>query len=881
MILRERYALTPLGQGGQGQVFLARDLRIEGVERVAKRLPLDGGDPGAHPEVQALRLQLLGLPRLVEAFSDNGSMWIVRDLVKGTSLDELRVNQGGRFSREVIVDLAGKIGRILEGLHAAGLVAIDVKPANFVRTVDARVVLIDAGSVTPSGSRPNNVTGTLGFVAPEVATGAALTPAADLFGLAETIVWMQTGGVLAPDPTAASLGSVGFLGRAGLVALADALRADPSARPSLRQLLDALVDQPAEMCGSCGQEVSPGKAFCGHCRAPVTGESIPTLVASVPSGPQLRLATETRRPRTLAAAIERRSQGGKATPPEVARLWVLAERLALVDGFESLIAVDRANIDSYDHQRTAALRILREFRGSGVLADEVGLGKTIEAGIVLNELLARDLASRVLVLAPPHLTSKWGLELSTKFNDSSFVVCGGPGNWGAPRLIASHQQAVRQWFGGADRHSGTDWRRILSSGRDPYRCVCSCQCTEFAPRPDSNCERCAALSMSGLRSDVPEYDVVIVDEAHHAYRTDGTLKRLGEFVAGLKRRYLLLLTATPVRHDIRELFQLISLVRPGEFKSLRDFEARVADPLHADSSRQAAISRLSNVLSHVMVRQRRRDIRIPWPSKQVYRQVVQLRPEDRRLRDETLAAARATRGMRSRELAVAAYSSPQAAAARLRTAVPTSGSKVERLARVLASRSSEKVIVFCAVKETMDAVAAGASGTGRPVLVYQGDKLKKLEVVRRFRDTAAAVLVADRSLSEGSDLQFAHILVVFDVPWNPYDLEQMVGRVYRIGQTSTVEIHPIVSDDGADLELWELYEHSLQMFDRQVGELDAILSELSDDFDFTGEVSSAIVSSHSRVELRGLFAGLRKAIDEALADMQAEERFLESMGLLW
>ena len=424
------------------------------------------------------------------------------------------------------------------------------------------------------------------------------------------------------------------------------------------------------------------------------------------SGPPLRLATEIRRPRTLAAAIERRSQTGKATPPDIAKLWSLAERLAVVDGFESLIAVDRANIDSYDHQRTAALRILREFRGSGVLADEVGLGKTIEAGIVLNELLARDLATRVLVLTPPHLTTKWGLELATKFNDPSFIVCGGPGNWGAPRLIASHQQAVLRWFvGGTREHAGTDPSRLGTRG-NRYACVCSCGCSRSAPKPYSKCDQCAALSQRRLRPDVPEYDVVIVDEAHHAYRHDGTLKRLGELIAGIRRRYLLLLTATPVRHDIRELYQLISLVRPGEFKSLRDFEARVADPLQADSSRQAAVSRLNTVLSHVMVRQRRSDIRIPWPAKQVYRQVVPLSLEDRRIRDEALSAARTGQALRARELAVAAYSSPQAAAVRLRAAAPASGSKVERLIRVLGSRPAEKMIVFCALKETMDAVVS-------------------------------------------------------------------------------------------------------------------------------------------------------------------------------
>ena len=146
---------------------------------------------------------------------------------------------------------------------------------------------------------------------------------------------------------------------------------------------------------------------------------------------------------TLAAAIESRARAGTLMDPSLATVWRTAEELATVDGFDRLIALDRAHIDSYKHQEQAALRLLREFRGSGVLADEVGLGKTIEAGIVLNELLARDLARRILVITPPHLASKWALELATKFGDSSFVVCSGPSNWGASRLIASHQQAVR------------------------------------------------------------------------------------------------------------------------------------------------------------------------------------------------------------------------------------------------------------------------------------------------------------------------------------------------------------------------------------------------------------------------------------------------------
>ncbi len=271
-------------------------------------------------------------------------------------------------------------------------------------------------------------------------------------------------------------------------------------------------------------------------------------------------------------------------PPSIATLWEEAERLAVIDGFDRLIALDRTSIDSFKHQEIAALRILREFRGSRVLADEVGLGKTIEAGIVLNELLARDLAGRVLILAPPHLTSKWALELATKFNDTSFVVCSGPDNWRKPRLIASYRQSVLRWFERSHASYGTDWRRI-TTGSNPYLCVCACGCRRHTPGRYSKCDKCEN-STRNLRSDLPEYDVVIVDEAHHLYGTDGALTSLGQLVSQLRRRYLILLTATPVRRDTRELYQLISLVRPGEFKNLGDFEARVARPLMATSSRK-------------------------------------------------------------------------------------------------------------------------------------------------------------------------------------------------------------------------------------------------------------------------------------------------------
>ncbi len=107
----------------------------------------------------------------------------------------------------------------------------------------------------------------------------------------------------------------------------------------------------------------------------------------------------------------------------------------------------------------------------------------------------------------------------------------------------------------------------------------------------------------------------------------------------------------------------------------------------------------------------------------------------------------------------------------------------------------------------------------------------------------------------------------------------MVGRLYRIGQRFPVEIHAIVSADGLDFELFELYDKALRMFDRQVGELDAILGQLDDDFDFASEVWDAISTSRTTTEIHAKFATLHTAIDRALKELQDEEDYLRGMGL--
>ncbi len=109
--------------------------------------------------------------------------------------------------------------------------------------------------------------------------------------------------------------------------------------------------------------------------------------------------------RALQVFMERMQQ-----PPDSAQWFALrraAERLALVPGFDSLITLDSNTIKELPHQIDVALRVLRQMGGRAILADEVGLGKTIEAGIVLKELAVRGLARRILILTPAALVDQW------------------------------------------------------------------------------------------------------------------------------------------------------------------------------------------------------------------------------------------------------------------------------------------------------------------------------------------------------------------------------------------------------------------------------------------------------------------------------------------
>ena len=197
----------------------------------------------------------------------------------------------------------------------------------------------------------------------------------------------------------------------------------------------------------------------------------------------------------------------------------------------------------FDYQLRAASVVLKQMSGRAILADEVGLGKTIEAGIVITELRQRGFAPNVLVLAPTGLVAQWGEELERKFGCPTVVASRDGWRTAGVVLEGSLPSETPMDVSLSDELEAVVIASLATARRDPLR------------------SRLSSL----------DWDLVVVDEAHRI-RNPRTASSL--LVRSLRSRYLLLLTATPVENRLDDLFQLVSLVRPGHLGTAADFRRR-------------------------------------------------------------------------------------------------------------------------------------------------------------------------------------------------------------------------------------------------------------------------------------------------------------------
>jgi superfamily II DNA or RNA helicase len=605
--------------------------------------------------------------------------------------------------------------------------------------------------------------------------------------------------------------------------LRTAQRAVPKAAPkAAANAATKAVMQPAR--GAPAQPAVPAAPGAATQPAP-----LPRIEIDIPFTAEFDLAP-------LLAAAKRR-------PDHDGAWYVLRERFAhlgLAQGFDELLCLTHLNgIETFWHQVETVRKVLKQFRGRVLLADEVGLGKTIEAGMVLKEYLLRGMVERVLVLTPASLVGQWREELETKFD----IAC-----------ATTHDALLRN-----DPDAFWRQQRVIASIAQARR------------------------SEHAQRLVLHNFDLVIVDEAHHLRdRTSQSYK----LVDGLNKRFLLLLSATPVQNDLTELYNLLTLLKPGIFKTLREFKAAYVT---AGKPRQPANpERLRELMRSAMVRNTRAVVALKLPRRHAATiRVDGIESERAAYLDlaaavRSLAAVGAARHRLSvRHLLAAAGSSPAAAAgatARFAAGHPDdrawkalaqrwaalgAGGKEVALLDLLRRNPTEKKLVFVHYRETLDHLACLLARHGISFARFEGGLSgpDKDAAVAAFRDEVP-VLLCTGSGGEGRNIQFCNTLINFDVPWNPMAIEQRIGRIDRIGQQREVFVFNLVTRGTLEEQVLRLLDEKISMFELVVGEVGAILGGIEEDGDFAELVLDAWLET-TEATRDAAFDTLGRRLDDA------------------
>jgi SNF2 family DNA or RNA helicase len=524
-------------------------------------------------------------------------------------------------------------------------------------------------------------------------------------------------------------------------------------------------------------------------------------------------------------------------------------------GFDTFLSLESLRFTPFDYQLQAARSALRRMRGRAILADEVGLGKTIEAGLVLAELRLRGLADRTLVVTPAGLVTQWQEELERKF--------------GLPTALPGRELAGRDVASQAREASGDRPVAVVSlaaARRDPLK--------------------------SALTHDA--WDLIVVDEAH---RMRAPRSASGKLIRELRSRHLLLLTATPVENRLQDLYEMVSLVAPGLLGTAAQFRAAHGAGSAAPGTEPRNVAVLRKRTAEVMIRHRRSEVSVLLPPRLAETLRVEPSGAEREWYSDLTARVRAegrtavpARRLTLRSVARLAGSSPAAAAptlskigwddlaarARALAAPAKTAVLLGQLARHAAS--GDKVLVFTAFRQTLDQMAGHVAAAGISAVTYHGSlsRADKERTVAAFREQAP-VMLSTESAGEGRNLQFCHVMVNMDLPWNPMQIEQRLGRLHRVGQDRDVLLTNLVAGGTIEEQVLRVLEAKINLFELVVGELDMILGRVDDDFDFEATVFDTFVASGDDAEFGERMAAIGDDLARARTGYLASRAAIDNL----
>ncbi|MBP7708745.1 DEAD/DEAH box helicase [Candidatus Pacearchaeota archaeon] len=485
---------------------------------------------------------------------------------------------------------------------------------------------------------------------------------------------------------------------------------------------------------------------------------------------------------------------------------------------EELISYDtiKKNLSyKLPYQTEGALKIIRDMNTHALLADEVGLGKTITTGLVIKESVVRGFVKKILILTPPSLVDQWVAELKEKF-ELDFKIVESANDWvGAKFLIAS-----------------LDRVKIFDNNKRQFK--------------------------HSLAHEV-DWDLVIVDEAHKLKERNTVRWR---FVDLLKKKRFLLLTATPFQNDLLELYNLLNLLKKGHLGTVKEFRNKF---LYKGNKRYPLNPlELRRKLGELMLRRKRSETGIDYKPRVPKIISVKLTKEEKIIYDNIcdlikskyfMASGNQINGLLAVYAILPKITSSSKSAIESLDRIANSeeyhgetrdfargiledyaklkvDSKIETLVglvkEIRARSSDEKILIYTRHPTTLRYIVETLAPMNLKIVEFMGglDREEKTRRINEFKSGNADILISTDTGAEGLNFQFCRNLINYDLPWNPMSVEQRIGRLDRIGQKREIFIYSLATADTMEEYVVDLIINKMCCVGLVIGELPIILFNL-------------------------------------------------------
>jgi superfamily II DNA or RNA helicase len=554
-------------------------------------------------------------------------------------------------------------------------------------------------------------------------------------------------------------------------------------------------------------------------------------------------------------------------------LSLKAMELKLTHAFDKLSSLSNSRTRLLPHQIESTYIVVNSLKPRFILADEVGLGKTIEAALIMKELIFRNAYKRVLIVTPSPLLVQWKQELKNKFNEDFTII-------------------KRKNFISDNENNWQNFNHVITS-------------IDFIKNP--------RYAEDILKK---KWDIVIFDEAHRLRRDYSKITRAYLFAEKISKKCecLLLLTATPFRGKLEELFYLMHLVDPN---ILGPYHTFINDYVVGNKSD------LKEKIAKVLLR--RRKVEIGGFTKRFAKTVkIDLSEQERQFYEETTEYVRReyNLAMNTKNRAVgfvmivfqklldSSHIALLTALTRRKFLIESRMHKFqfkapdldewdldetegvedfisglddsahielqnvrrellslnrlillgksikedrksiklkETLAR-LRKEGTKKFIIFTQFRSTQDYLFSILDDF--KVMLFHGSLSAdaKEEAIQKFKEDYE-ILICTEAGGEGRNLQFSNVLFNYDLPWSPLKIEQRIGRIHRFGQKKDVYIFNFASKDTVAERILEVLTNKIKLFEESIGASDALLGTIEDELDFNSGFMKFITGCKTKEEI--------------------------------